>query len=398
MKVAVLTSVFPRWKGDFFGNYIYHQAQRHVATGAEVRVVAPHTAGAETREVMDGVRVDRFRYGVPASTQQIAYGGGVLTELEQGLLPKLLLPLFVLGFIVRSIGPVRWADVVHAHWTLAGIIGVTLARLFRKQSVLTVYGVEVFTGRFSFLTKLCISWADHVICISTATEQQMRRRFGDEVAKDSSVIPFGASDEFLAEQSDSLNVRERHGISADDVIVLTVGRLIERKGVEYLFRAVPKLDGNVHLLVVGDGPDRSRLERIAKQLDVENSVTFVGAASNEDLPAYYASCDIFAHPVVTAASGDVEGLGIVLLEAMAKSKPAVASGIGGITDVVSDGETGYLVPEKDPDALAERISALANDRELRERMGDAGRRRVEEHFSVAGRADDVMRVYERLVS
>ena len=126
MKVAVLTTVFPRWEGDFFGNYIYHHAEAHVESGADVRVVAPHAPGARTREEINRVRVERFRYGLPASTQTIAYGGGVLAQLERGWLAKLLFPVFMLSFFVKSMGVVRWADIVHVHWTLAGFIGLAL--------------------------------------------------------------------------------------------------------------------------------------------------------------------------------------------------------------------------------------------------------------------------------
>ena len=398
MRVAVLTTVYPRWADDFFGNYIYHHAEAHVANGAEVRVVAPHTAGALPREELGGVRVDRFRYGLPASSQTIAYGGGVLTQLDSGLTAKLLLPFFVLSFFLRSIGAVRWAQVVHVHWTLAGLIGISLARLLRRRSVLTVYGIEVFTGRFRFFTRLCLRWADHVICISTATESKMREQFGSDVAPASSVIPFGVPEECLAGVEQEIDVRDQHGIAADSLVVLSVGRLIQRKGTEYLVRAASSLASreDIHFIIVGDGPERARLERLATGLGLGGRVTFAGAVSNAQLAAYYTQCDIFAHPVVTDTTGDVEGLGLVILEAMARAKPAVASGIGGITDVVVERETGFLVPERDPDALAERLSELLDSRELRERMGVAGKQRMHERFSATDRAGDVMRVYERL--
>ena len=396
MKVAVLTTVFPRWAGDYFGNYIYHVAAVHTQAGAEVRVVAPHTAGASTQERIDGVEVYRFRYALPPSMQVIAYGGGVVTELDRSLRAKLLLPFFCLSFLLRSIGIVRWADVVHAHWTLAGVIGLSLARLFRKHSVLTVYGIEVFTGRFSFLTKLCLRWADHVICISTATEQQMRTRFGQKIPNRSSVIPYGVPQAFLNSVDAQFDVRERHKLPDNALIVLSVGRLIERKGIEYLLRAAPLVlkATSTHFLIAGDGPDRPRLERLTAELGLRDAVTFAGTIPPDDLPSYYAQSDVFVHPVIADPSGDVEGLGIVLLEAMALGKPVIASGIGGITDVVADSETGYLLPEKDVDGLAEHVATLISDPGLRERMGEAGRRRVEERFSVPALADQVMQVYE----
>ncbi len=398
MKVAVLTTVFPRWEGDFFGNYIYHHAEAHTDAGVDVRVVAPHAPGARIREDMGGVRVDRFRYALPASAQKIAYGGGVLTQLDRSLMAKLLFPVFLVSFFFKSMGAVRWADIVHAHWTLAGVIGLSLARLFRKRSVLTVYGIEVFTGRFRYFTKLCLRWADHVVCISSATQQQMEEQVAGDGPVASSVIPFGVPEEFLVQGEHTFNVRGHHGLPEDSIVVLTVGRLIERKGVEYLIRATPRLeDPKTHVIVAGGGADLGRLQGLAHELGVSERITFTDFVPGGSLPAYYAQCDVFAHPVVTDSTGDVEGLGIVILEAMAAGKPSVASGIGGIADVVVDGETGYLIPEKNEDAIVQRVSALVADRDLRRRMGVAARNRVEERFLAADRAADVMRVFEGLM-
>jgi glycosyltransferase involved in cell wall biosynthesis len=264
--------------------------------------------------------------------------------------------------------------------------------------VLTVYGIEVFTGRFRYFTKLCLGWADHVICISSATQRQMEEQFGEAGPATSSVIPFGVPNEFLDEQSSAFNVRVHHGLPEDSILVLSVGRLIERKGVEYLIRATPRLDDpKTHVIVAGGGADLERLQRLAKELDVSERITFTDFVPGDRLPAYYSQCDVFVHPVITDSDGDVEGLGLVILEAMAAGKPTVASGIGGITDVVVDGETGYLIPEKNEGAIVERVSALAADHHLREEMGAAAKRRVEEHFAAADRAADVMHVYESLM-
>lgn len=395
MKVAVLTTSFPRWAGDYFGNYILSVAAEHVKSGAQVRVVAPHAKGARSREWLEGVEVFRFRYAVPSSMEVLAYGEGIFTKLKSSLTARLQLPVFFLSFLLRSLRAVLWADIVHVHWTLAGVIGVVLARLLRKRSVLTIYGIEVFTGRARTLTKLCVRWADSVICISTATEEKMRELVGPGGGGNSIVIPYGVSEDFLTADGAGFDLRAQHRISEGSCIVLSVGRLIERKGIIHLLRAVPLVirHAPAHFIIVGEGPERPRLERLAAELGVQDLVTFAGAVPAARLPGYYAQCDLFVHPVVTDASGDVEGLGIVLLEAMARGKPIVASIIGGITDVVADGETGYLVPEQDEASLAGRLVQLLHDPDLRQRMGLAGRLRVEEQFSVPSLADKVLQAY-----
>lgn len=391
MKIAILTTSFPRWEGDYIGNYILAVAAEHAREGHEVRVVAPHASGLRTVETLDGVGVRRFRYMVPSRLEHVAYGGGVFANLQSSLVAKLTLPLFFLSLLAQSLRVVRWADVVHAHWPLAGLGAVVAGRLLRKRVVLTLHGIEVFTKRAQLITKLCLRGSDHVICNSSAT---LEAALTLGTPRASSVIPFGISRDF-SEPGDQVDVRARHRIVPGTVLLFSLGRLIPRKGTEYLLRAMPAVarQGNCHLIIGGDGPERGRLAQLTDQLDAKDAVTFAGAIPSDELPSYYRQSDIFVHPVVTDASGDAEGLGIVLLEAMSCQVPVIASAIGGITDVVLDGETGLLVPEKDVSGLAERIATLADDVELRRRMGAAGADHVRRRFRVEDLARATLAVY-----
>lgn len=397
MNILVLTTVFPRWDGDYFGNYIFHMAAAHAEAGAAVRVIAPHARSARARERIGDVEVRRFRYAVPAALETLAYGGGIFTKFKSSAFAWVLLPFFSASFLVHSLANVRRADVVHAHWTLAGVIGIGLARLFRKPSVLTVYGVEVFTGRARSITRLCARWADHVICISEPTRQGLGAIAGARLAAAASVVPYGVPDNFAGSTA-SFDVHGQHGIDAGTPIVLSVGRLIERKGIEYLLRAIPSVVDRTlaHFVIVGEGPERHALERLARELGITDAVTFAGAVSGDRLPGYYAACEMFVHPIITDREGDVEGLGIVLLEAMAHGKPVVASGIGGVLDIVTDA-CGCLVPEKDPQALGGRIVEVLSDRTRSAQMGQAGRSLVAEQFAVQPLAAKVMDIYHRLL-
>ncbi|ASW56076.1 glycosyltransferase family 4 protein [Plantactinospora sp. KBS50] len=171
-------------------------------------------------------------------------------------------------------------------------------------------------------------------------------------------------------------VRARYGLT-DRPVVVCVSRLVPRKGQDALIRALAAVRRRVPdaaLLVVGGGPYRSRLQRLARESGVERDVVFTGSVSWAELPEHYAAGDVYAMPCRTRNRGlDVEGLGIVYLEASATGLPVIAGDSGGAPDAVRDGETGFVVGGRDGAALVDRLVTLLTDRSLAARMGAAGR-------------------------
>ncbi|BCL13036.1 glycosyltransferase family 4 protein [Micromonospora sagamiensis] len=178
-------------------------------------------------------------------------------------------------------------------------------------------------------------------------------------------------------------VRARLGLT-DRPVVVCVSRLVARKGQDTLIRALPRIRRRVPdaaLLVVGGGPYRGTLEKLARQTGVERDVVFTGTVPAAELPAHYAAGDVYAMPCRTRNRGlDVEGLGIVYLEASATGLPVVAGDSGGAPDAVREGETGYVVPGRDVAQLADRVATLLADRDLARQLGAAGRAWVEREW------------------
>jgi phosphatidyl-myo-inositol dimannoside synthase len=185
-------------------------------------------------------------------------------------------------------------------------------------------------------------------------------------------------------------VRVRHGL-VDRPVVVCVSRLVPRKGQDTLIRSLPLIRRQVPdaaLLIVGGGPYRSTLEGLAARCGVTPHVVFTGTVPWPELPDHHAAGDVFAMPCRTRRGGlDVEGLGIVYLEASAVGRPVVAGDSGGAPDAVREGITGYVVPGRDVPALAERLVALLSDSTLAERLGTAGRAWVEESWRWDTQAD-----------
>ncbi|WP_027340875.1 glycosyltransferase family 4 protein [Hamadaea tsunoensis] len=180
---------------------------------------------------------------------------------------------------------------------------------------------------------------------------------------------------------DGDEVRKEHGL-LDRPVIVCVSRLVPRKGQDSLVRAMPHVLRKVPdaaLLIVSDGPDRGRLERLVREHDVTGSVAFTGKVPWEELPRHYAAGDVFAMPCRTRWGGlDVEGLGIVYLEASATGLPVIGGASGGAPDAVLDGETGYVV--SDLTQLVDRLVELLTDTGLARRMGAAGRAWVEREW------------------
>jgi phosphatidylinositol alpha-1,6-mannosyltransferase len=177
-------------------------------------------------------------------------------------------------------------------------------------------------------------------------------------------------------------VRRRYA-GPGDILLLSVGRLQRRKGHDIAIQAIATLRTrlpNLRYVIAGDGEERSRLERLAADLNVQDRVFFAGIVSDADLPAFYAACDIFLLPN-RVDEGDIEGFGIVFLEAAASGKPVIGGNNGGVPEAVDRDVTGLLVDGADVWAVAAAIADLATSEERRGRMGLAGRVRAHGSFS-----------------
>ncbi|PBC72040.1 phosphatidylinositol alpha-1,6-mannosyltransferase [Streptomyces sp. TLI_235] len=221
---------------------------------------------------------------------------------------------------------------------------------------------------------------DTLTYLGEYTRSRIAAAVGPEAARRMVQLPPGVDEKTFRPDSGGDEIRARLGLT-DRPVVVCVSRLVRRKGQDTLIEAMPQILAAVPdtvLLIVGDGPYRGDLEKLAEARGVAGSVRFTGAVPWEELPAHYGAGDVFAMPCRTRRGGlDVEGLGIVYLEASATGLPVVAGDSGGAPDAVLEGETGYVVPGRSAEATAERIVRLLHDEQLRRTMGEAGRRWVE---------------------
>ncbi|MDY6765998.1 MAG: glycosyltransferase [Candidatus Nanohaloarchaea archaeon] len=276
-------------------------------------------------------------------------------------------------------------DAVHAHWAVpAGIPAAMLKALHGLPLVVHTHGRDVYDipeigydvpsdPRARLAIRSVIRMADHVVANSRSCARY-GRRLGAGRWK-TSVIPYGVDlDEFSPDREDASLHSE---LAGDDTLLLYVGDLIYRKGVQTLVEAVKQVD-DVSLAVVGDGPYRDSLEQLAGG---DPAITFLGWKPHDEIPRYMATADVFVMPSL------IEAFGVVNIEALASGTPVIGAATGGIQDIVDD-DVGRLFEPGNPDELRERIQELDGDPELRRTLGRNGRERTEQRYNwdVFGRA------------
>ena len=280
--------------------------------------------------------------------------------------------------------------VVFGHGLPLSLLGSRLGAPYISLTHGTEYWFSLLPGTATALRR-ATERAARVTAISRFTGRVIRTVVRPDVPV--SLLPPGVDIERFRPADVGGDVRRRYGLF-DRPVVACVSRLVERKGQDVLIRAMPAIRRRVPdacLLIVGGGPDRPRLETLASSAPA-GSVILAGELADDVLPSVYAAADVFAMPCRSRFAGlEVEGFGIVFLEAAASGKPAVAGNSGGAAEAVMDGETGLVVDGRHEGAVAEAVSALLADPARAAAMGKAGRARAERLFAWPRLADRLAR-------
>ncbi|PRY02588.1 glycosyltransferase family 4 protein [Allonocardiopsis opalescens] len=268
-----------------------------------------------------------------------------------------------------------------------GLMGPRLRRAGVRRLVATTHGHEVWWSRVpgtSAALRRIGDAVDVLTYLGDYTRSRIARSLRPEAAGRMRRLVPGVDAETFAPGGDGERVRAEYGLG-DRPVVVCVSRLVPRKGQDTLIRALPRLRREVPgatLLIVGRGPDESRLRSLARRCGVADAVVFAGGQPHHAVPAFFAAGDVFAMPCRTRRGGlEPEALGIVYLEAAATGLPVVVGDSGGAPDTVRDGETGYVVRGGVPDDTARRLAELLGDRGLARAMGEKGRAWVRQHWS-----------------
>lgn len=382
-RLVLLARVFPPRVGGI-ENYSY-EIFRRLALRHEVTVVTPRHPEDRSFDETAAFRIHRtLRLPYLGDRWHTPLGGMLLRSLRNVIVHR--------------------PDQIHCDQLDSAIVGYVVRKLFNIPYVVYTYGMEITDGKHTGFKRLILKNAAAVVSISNYTRERLIRIMQVDPGKIMLVPPGVDTDRFLSPR-DASKVGQRHQLAGKRVII-TVGRLAgtERyKGHDVVIKALSHVSTRVpevRYLIVGDGPDRERLERLASEVGQSERVVFVGNVSNEDLPAYYGIAEVFvmvSHEVESRAGGVLaEGFGLVFLEAAAAGLPAVGTTSGGIPDAVVDGVTGLLVKPLDSAETADALVRLLSDKELGGRMGHAGRSRVKNRYTWESAASGIEGLVARL--
>ena len=399
-KVLVIGSVYPRFHEDAEVPWLRTSIAHIKKAGLDIQVLAPSYKGLKSHEI-DGVKVNRFRYA-PASWEFLTHEEGAPSKMaNKPWLQLLAIPYIISGFfkcikICRKFKP----DIIHAHWPFPhAYIALGAAKLFKIPLVLNFHGAELLLIRKKKwvrpLLKFAISQAQAVFANSSFTAGKIKALRNVNVEWS----PYGTTLESAhCLPRESGDLPSPHAINGKFKI-LFVGRHIERKGICYLIEAAKYLPRDqFEIRIVGVGDLTEQLKEQAAHASADSAeIIFTGKLSPEALANEYKTANVFTLPAIVDSKGDTEGLGVVLIEAMELGLPSVASNVGGIPDVVVDGESGILVPEKDPQALANAYKRLAADPELVKQLLAGSQKRIAECFTWDGIIERQIAVYNKLL-
>ena len=373
MKIAIVTGIYPPIVGG--AGAVMHSLATHAPDQISiVTCKCDHEGRRLAWEMHDPqqpetiVRLNRFADSLSWMPQ------GKLRAVAKALNDRLILqPIagHALIRILEKIGPdLVIVNTSFCYWTAAVI------KRWKPQMTVTFYvhGDEVpdSKGDSGREALRALQGADRVVAVSSYTKNALVKvgLAPEKVI----VINNGVDTTRFLPGLRSQAIVDRFRLS-NRRILLTLARLDERKGQDMMIRAIPKILGAVPdlaYLVVGEGSMMERLWALVSELRLESTVLFTGGVSDEDVLAYYRTCDVYAMPNRTTATGDTEGFGLMFLEAGACGKAVIGGKAGGVPDAIRDGETGFLVDGTSVDAIAEACIKLLDDRELRDRFGANG--------------------------
>lgn len=399
LKILMLTSSYPRGKGDSAGIFLRHLAESLGRRGNQVHVLAP-AEGKDGMYLEGNVIVHRFQYFL-SGLQWLAYGSGILANLRAKPWLWTQVPFFLMALACATLRIVRRErpDLIHAHWILPQGLIATLAKyLFKTPIINTAHGSDAFALQGSLarsLKRFIVAKSDAWTSNSRVTANAIGR---PPLLPEVRIIPMGIDVERFANGN---RERLRQQLPDSNFLILSVGRLVEGKGAYDLLQVVSLLDLDLRsrtaLWMIGEGEDRPCLERYAETLGISESVRFWGQISNDLLPDFYAAADLFVLPSRETTSGEAEGQGVVLLEAFAAGSCVIATRVGGIGETVEDTLTGMLVEPGRPEELASAIKNLLENPSLRAELAKNARAKVEKRYDWKNIAQEFEELYRSVI-
>lgn len=398
--VVMVTSSYPRFPGDSVGTFMAPIAAAVAARGHEVHVVAPWHPLVNRPRSENGVHLHFYRYAPVSSLNVFGYAAAMRADVSLRTTAFIAAPLALTAgwWAARRVARQHSASIIHGHWVVPGGVTAALAAP-HVPLVISLHGSDVYVAERLAPARMAARAAfRRAGCVTACSADLAKRAVAIGAAADRiSVVPYGVdSSRFRPDAAARERVRHELRVPPDHLLVVSAGRLVKKKGFEYLIDAVTNVPDAV-LALAGDGTLRDELRARANAAGVDERVRLLGNRSHDRIAELFAAADIIVVPSVHDDAGNVDGLPNVVMEALATGTPLITTDAGGIGAVVEHGVNAELVAERDAGAIASALRRL-QDPVARERLGRAGRALTEGQYGWARTAEQFESAYERALA
>jgi len=386
MKICIIPTMFPKYKGDYYGSFVFDEAKMLVKKGFEVHVVTQHNSGIPYEELMEGIHVHRFKWLEPNEFKALVHFKGLIDNFR--LLTYVISIFFNLIILSRKYD----FDILHAHSAIpTGLIGVIVTKILKKPIFITVHGMDINNFENSSIFKRLITFSlnncTKAIAVSDNLAKKMRYL---KINQNKIVILRNAVDTNRFKPLRNENLRKYCKIKDNEILILFVGYLDTFKGIFDIidaFGEIKQTHDNIKLMIIGNGPKKHELENRVLALDLKNSVIFTGKLKPDEIHSYYQAADIFTLPSYT------EGLPLAVLEAMSCGIPVIASNVGGIPEIIKNNENGFLIPPKNKKILKNNLIILIDNARLREKFRRNSIEIIKDKFDINKKINILIKLY-----
>jgi len=384
----MITSSYPRFKGDTVAPFIRYIAKNIADFGHSIDILMPYKPEMKLPKD-EGINFFLYKYAPFKSWNIWGYAASLRADIELKKRVYFLIPSVVISSLYHlfHLTSGKNYDLLHAHWVLPnGPLAAPIASLRNLPLVISLHGSDVFMaerGRlYSYLAGKAFRKADWI----SACSDDLRLRALKLGAPEDKIetIPYGVDlDRFKKDPSAKQFVADYLNMPSDTKIIFTAGRLVYKKGFEYLIKALPRIlsySDKVRVVIAGEGDLKNELKQLSRSLNVEQYVILPGSLAHNIIPKFYSASDVIVVPSVRDEWGNVDGLPNVLMEALASGRPIIASRIAGIPQVIHHEENGLLVEEKNPQQLSEAIIKVLKSNKLGQQLSQKAREKCCQNF------------------
>jgi len=377
-KILVITSSYPKFKGDVNGNFVYELSVRLIHD-FDIFVLAPEYNGSLSFEIIDGIKIYRHKQFFLKNIE-LAYGSDILAKTRKNYFYLFIIPFYIFyQFISLSrIIKKEKIQLIHAHWLIPQALIAVLYKNYINSNIkiiCTAHGADInsFNNVIgNWLKKYTIKRLDEFTVVSNALKSKV---IEIGYTKKVFVFPMGVDTNLFAPSKKDEKIRKKYNISG--YFLLFVGGLIERKGIRYLIQAMPLIISkftDAKLVVIGEGNLKHEMIKLARTLNISENILFLGFLPHDELPAYFATADIFILPSLS------EGFGLVVSEAISSGTLTIASNLRPINDIIIENKTGFYLDSNNPVGISKKIIEVIEKQDHFTNLRSAGREHIKNNF------------------